>query len=152
MTRGGRGGWLVALALVGAGCGGGGGGGNGGDADCVTIESVTLGSASIALGAYTSCDVAIHNACAPRTGFSVQNWITQGSAELAAGGRPLACNGGSWNGNLPAGDCLHNGLLTVENGGAGTGVLVAGPATAVIELRSNVEGLVVSKTVPITIQ
>jgi hypothetical protein len=71
----------------------------------------------------------------PVSGLSYQATVVQGSARREAGATPVYCPGQNW-GTLPGytscGNSIYGG---VKNTNVGTGTLVAGPATLVVDFQ-----------------
>jgi hypothetical protein len=66
--------------------------------------------------------------------YSYQMTVIQGSARRSAGAMPLECNAAGW-GNLPGNTtCTQTLYPTVTNNGSGSGTLVPGFATFVVQL------------------
>lgn len=106
------------------------------NADPVTLDYVTFTTAtSIPIGgpgAFFDATITNNSGLALRD-VAVQNWIVQDAARRAAAGQVVSCTGTP--GELPPGHCTHhNNYLIADNFVAGTGTLVPGSATAVIQL------------------
>jgi len=103
-----------------------------------TILSVTPASTDVVFDdpVRISYSADIENLGPTRTGMSLQAWVRQGSASLAAGGGPVVCNGGPF-GELPTGTCTASRTFGVGSESTGLGVVVTGPATLDIELKYN---------------
>nr|MDJ0907373.1 hypothetical protein [Woeseiaceae bacterium] len=113
-----------------------------------TLTNVSLSSTTLTIGGPAATYTAdlVNNSGSPLSTVSLQGYVEQGSAIRAAGGL-LAC---SFSGVLPVGGCSDGFSLLASNSTAGSGTLVAGPATARIDLILN--GTVISTfTAPITL-
>lgn len=87
-------------------------------------------------GAGVSYTATIQNPGGALSGIAVQMWVKQGSAWRAAGGASVNCGGAL--GELPNGTCNVQGSAFASNDGtAGAGTLVAGPAVLEINLRGS---------------
>ena len=97
----------------------------------VVITDLQLSSTTLTIGGplvpYT-IELANQTATTFSPWIAVQVYIDQGDASRAAGGAIVTC--GVPAGELPPGSCTENWTLNASNGGAGTGTLVPGPATA----------------------
>ena len=99
------------------------------------IVSVTPASTDVVFGAAgTPYSAVIENPGPTRTGMSLQAWIRQGSAFLAAGGGPVSCDGGEF-GEIPNGTCNASRSFFVGPNSTGLGTVVSGAATLDIELK-----------------
>jgi hypothetical protein len=110
--------------------------------------TLTIGGPSVAY------EIDLNNATgATLSVVSVQAIIQQASASRAGGGFTVGfsttCNGGAV-GELPPGSCTQSFTLTASNTTGGSGTLVAGPATALFEMRDD-GALVDQRTVDITL-
>jgi N-acetylneuraminic acid mutarotase len=121
----------------------------------VTLDAVTFTSPTTILiggpGATFNSTITNHTAVA-LSGIAVQSWIQQGTARRAASGQVVFCNAAF--GVLPPGTCIRVGdAVFAMNGSAGTGTLVPGSATAIIQILQQDGGSVVldSLSVPITL-
>ncbi len=116
-----------------------------------TIDSVRFTSTTIAIGGSTSYVATVTNwTSSTLTGLALQGWVQQGTANRAAGGA-LLFDCGTAYGDLPPGTCLDQWSLNPSNSTAGTGTLVPGAATAVIELKTS-STVLSTFTAPITLQ
>jgi hypothetical protein len=72
----------------------------------------------------------------------LQHWVTQGSTRRAAGGELFSpCHAGGALGVIPRGACNFEGAaVAVGPWSAGTGQLVSGSATLVVELKLQSSG------------
>jgi hypothetical protein len=114
-------------------------------------EFTASGSTSLDLhGALGTVSASIANAGSQTyAGYSYQMTVIQGSAQRSAGSTPLACNYAGW-GNLPPGQCNQTLYPSLTSTSPGSGTLVAGPATFVIQLLRG-GAVLSSKQWPITL-
>ena len=101
-----------------------------------TITSLVLSTPTIVLegtgGTYTTT---LYNPGSTISDVVLQGWIEQGTARRAAGGKLISCASVPL-GNLPTGTCTDGFSFSANNtSSAGTGTLVPGPATFVLELK-----------------
>lgn len=75
---------------------------------------------------------------APLGDVYLQAWVAQGAARRGAGGGNVSCGAG--DAVLPAG-CMQRAWLVVSNTAGGSGTLVPGAATAVLELKRRANGV-----------
>jgi len=93
----------------------------------------------------------MHNSTgATQTGVFIQGLLDQpGEVERAAGGRLVTCV--ATVGNLPAGDCtMSNVPISASNLNGGSGTLVPGAATFLVELGQGTS-VVDTKSIPVTL-
>ena len=121
----------------------------------VTLDAVTFTSPTTMQiggpGATFNTTITNHTP-APLIGIAVQAWVVQGTARRAAGGALISCNADL--GVLPPGPCTRVGDgVYPSNAAAGIGTLVAGSATAIVQVVQLDGGSTVldSLTVPITL-
>lgn len=108
----------------------------------VSLDGVALASTTVTIGGWITYDATVTNAETQTVGgLTIQGWVEQGSAKRAAGGAMLHDCGGSQVGELPPGTCTLTQSLVASNASSGTGTLVAGPASARIELWHFEDGL-----------
>lgn len=119
------------------------------------ITDLRLTSTTLTIdGPSVSYEIDLNNATATTLSVvSVQGIIQQAAASRAAGGFQVgfatSCNGGAV-GELPPGSCTQTFSLIASNSNAGSGTLVAGAATAVLELRD--DGVLIDqRTVNVTL-
>ena len=114
------------------------------------ISNVQLASTTLTIGGanvpYTA--TVSNGGDATLTNVSVQARLLQGATNRAANGALVQCGGGE--GVLPAGRCAYEFTIGASNANEGVGLLVAGPATAVFELRQG-ETVLDTFTVPVTL-
>jgi hypothetical protein len=103
----------------------------------VTLDAVTFTSPTTMQiggpGAAFTSTITNHTTVA-LTGIAVQTWVQQGAARRASGGSLVFCNAAL--GLLPPGTCTRVGdAVYPQNGSAsGSGTLVPGAATAIIQV------------------
>jgi hypothetical protein len=106
------------------------------------IIALRLASTTLNIGGPSvAYEIDLNNATAGTLSVvGVQGYIEQGVASRTAGGFSVgfatSCNGGAV-GELPPGSCTQAFTLIASNSGGGSGTLVAGPATALLELRDD---------------
>lgn len=122
----------------------------------VTLDAVTFTSPTTMQiggpGAAFTSTITNHTAVT-LTGIAVQTWIQQGAARRASGGSLVFCNAAL--GQLPPGTCTRvgDGVFPQNGSAAGSGTLVPGAATAIIQVIQLDGGRVVldSLLFPITL-
>jgi Tfp pilus assembly major pilin PilA len=115
-----------------------------------TIDAVDLASTQVPLGGSVPYTATITNPTGGvLRGLVVQGWVRQGAARRAAGGAVLMGCGPAL-GDLAPGTCRVQWSLVPSNSNSGTGTLVAGSATAEVELRTDL-AVVSTFTLPITL-
>jgi len=120
----------------------------------ICITSLTPSSSNIILESgnpITTYTVVMHNSTgATQTGVFIQGLLDQpGEVERAAGGRLVTCV--ATVGNLPAGDCtMSNVPISASNLNGGSGTLVPGAATFLVELGQGTS-VVDTKSIPVTL-
>jgi hypothetical protein len=113
------------------------------------IASLTPTTTTIAIGSAPSYAATLRNPGAPLSNVILQGWINQGTVRNAAGGTMVFITGQAV-GALPSGMFNVAGSISVSNTSAGSGTLVAGPAT--FELQMTMNGtLLESKTLSVTL-
>ena len=95
---------------------------------------------SIVLGSFVSYEAYLQNDGPSVSTVVLQNYITQGTARRAAGGRTVQCGTGT-TGELPTGSCTVVANAVADNSLSGTGTLVPGPATLEINLDQQSGGI-----------
>jgi hypothetical protein len=99
----------------------------------IQIESITLPSTDVPLeGGVTGSATLYHPGAGNITLIAVQGYIRQGAADKGAGGREVTC--GLASGTLPEGECVQPIDVVATNSAGGTGTLLPGIATYVMEL------------------
>jgi hypothetical protein len=99
----------------------------------IRIESMTFASTDVPLeGGVQGSATIYHPGSGNLTLVIVQGHIRQGSADKGASGREVTC--GPASGSLPAGECVQPIDIVASNSSGGTGTLVPGSATYVLEL------------------
>lgn len=86
-------------------------------------------------GTATPYTATIDNPGAPLDTVLLQGWVSQDTARRAAGGGQVTCGGPV--GYLPTGSCTEGGEIVASNTDAGSGTLVPGPATFVLQLKQS---------------
>ena len=115
-----------------------------------SIVSIVLSSTSIPLPGSRSYDVTVYNPTSTTLTpiVFVQGYLEQaGGTSYGAGGTNVQCNATA---NLPPGACTFSFTVNAVNNGAGTGLLVPGPATFRLDLMQNATVLD-SKSVAVTL-
>ena len=99
----------------------------------IRIESMTFASTDVPLEGGVLGSATIYNPGAGNlTLVIVQGYIRQGSADKGASGREVTC--GPASGTLPEGECVQPIDMVASNSSGGTGTLLPGSATYVMEL------------------
>ncbi|HYU01142.1 MAG TPA: hypothetical protein VEK85_12240 [Gemmatimonadales bacterium] len=117
----------------------------------IDLVNVVLGSTTLAIDGlavpYTA--TVVNGTDQTLSSVVLQGWIDQGVASRAAGGLVVVCGAG--DGVLPPGTCSFAFTAVASNATAGTGTLVAGPATARFQLLQGGETVLDTFTVPVTL-
>jgi hypothetical protein len=119
----------------------------------IRIESMTFASTDVPLEGGIQGSATIYN---PGSGnltlVVVQGYIRQGSADKGAGGREVTC--GPASGSLPEGECVQPIFIVASNSSGGTGTLLPGSATYVMELlhfNGTTTTVIDTKSIPINL-
>ena len=120
------------------------------------LTSVTMSSNTLAIGGPFvdySASILSNSTGVTLTGVSLQNWIEQGTARRAASGSIVNC--GLAGGSIAPGTCVMPfGAGANTTTADGTGTLVPGPATLVVQLLQSTSGpdvLYDEERIPITL-
>lgn len=122
-----------------------------------TITSLVLSTPTIVIGGSggTFTATLLNPGTATLSTVVLQGWIEQGSARRASGGAQVTC-GSAAIGELPPGTCTDEFSFSADNtSSAGTGTLIPGPATFVLELKQQLaaqpEVIFDTESLPITL-
>ena len=119
----------------------------------ICITSITPSSSNVILESgnpITNYTVVVHNSTGSiQTGVFIQGLLDQtGGVERAAGGKVVDCT--ATLGSLPVGDCTMQQVISASNSNGGSGTLVPGAATFVLELIQG-ETTADTKSIPVTL-
>ena len=115
----------------------------------VRISGITI-SPTLDFGSANPYTATLQNDGPGLSTVVLQATLTQGTANRAAGGRQVQCNGGPV-GQLPTGACsVPSDVVPFNAPNAGTGTLVPGPATLEIYLAQGTT-ILDSKIIPVTL-
>jgi hypothetical protein len=118
-----------------------------------SIVKLALSSTSIPLPGSRDYSVTLFNPTGSTLAFDtfIQGYMEQtGGTSYGGGGTDLQCGGGALPGTLPTGACTVSFVAVASNAAAGTGLLVAGPATFRLQLMQNAT-LLDEKSVAVTL-
>jgi hypothetical protein len=123
-------------------------------AKSISITTLTLSSDTAIIGGSGNAvpyTMTINNPGSAQQFVIYQSNIIQGTAKRAAGSGWINCTGSI--GVLPTGDCTQHLNYVASNGSTGSGTLVAGSASLVIDVINAASGkLLATRTVPVVLK